>query len=310
MEHNNGVCNNCNLNTCEKYCALKAGQLLANYIYTVDVAKSNIGDIRSSSKPNEESYIVTGMQLEGKKYTTDLLSTLNVSMEMSQKFNRFFDKSPLQLIKMYFATLGSSYDDYKKIILDKYKGIVNNTLLIIPFKPEMECDVKYEYKTGSSDFASKISSVKWSIDKETGKLNGQVIFRLDSIGFSGKSCKFAFEDYGYKFKNSGIERCMNNNDFDRKAIQVTRFGYIRPLIVKDGDNTLALDGYNIYLIKNSTMTIIATWNSNGELVETECMKSMNKSKALKYIRANLQYIEKHRNFIAPYAIVDGAEIIL
>lgn len=295
----------------EKYGVEQAGRALAQYLTHVDTVTSEIGEYREASRPGEEDLIVTGLQLEKLNEPIHMLSTLSVSLEVNGKFKNFMDKPPIQIIKQHLGSLGDDRKEYKHALMDKFKGIASNKYMVIPFKPENECEVTIEDGTViHRDIPSKIASVMWSMDRTTNMFQGKIITKLENIGKASKTYRLTLDSYGTSFKIASIERCMKSSDIDRATVSMTRFGIIKPTVISDGSISLAIDGSNLYLLMNNEVIIIGKWSDSGELQETPVALSLSKHKAYKHLKHNLSYIEKHRRFIAPYGLVESSEIQL
>ena len=295
----------------ERYGVEQAGKALAQFLTHVDTVMSNIGEYRPAYKPGEPELIVTGLQLEHVDSPIHMLSNLNVSLEVNSKFTSFMDKPPIQIIKLYLGTLGADQQEYKQALMDKFKGIVSNKYMIIPFKPSIDCELTIEDGvTTHRDVATKISSVMWSMSKETGKFQAKVIARLENVGKASKTYRIPIEEYGTSFKMASIERCMKTSDIDRATVSMTRFGIIKPTVISDGNISIAIDCVHLYLLMNNEVIIIGKWEDNGELRETPIATSLGKHKAYKHLKHNLNYIEKHRRFIAPYGLLEASEVQL
>ncbi len=298
------------LKSSDKYDILRAGGALAHFLASVDTVTSEIGEYKKATRIGGQDYIVTGLQITHKASPVNILSDLNNNLEVSNKFTTFMGKPAIQILKAYLATLGDDKEEYKTAVFNKFKGITGNKNLITPFKPTDECVVAVGEGKSSKDETAEISSVLWGMDKETGKFQARVLAKVENAGVLSKTYKIPLTEYGTAFKISGIERCMKVSNIDRRTVTMTRFGFIKPVVIKDGNIALAIDGSHLYVVMNGIPTIIGNWNDNGELIETAVAKSLNKHKAYKHLKNNLGYIERHIRFIAPYGLTEPVEIQL
>lgn len=290
----------------DKYTIVKAGEALAKFLTHLDTIQSEIGEYKKSHKPGSPDYIVTGMQITTAGSPVSILSNLDTNLEVSSKFTGYNDKPAIQVLKAYLETLDGTSKQYKTAVLDKFKGINNNTQIIVPFRIKDECIVV----VGEEELPAHITSIIWSTNKETGKFQSNILAKVENAGILSKSYKIPLADYGNKFKVSDIERCMKISNIDRRTVTMDRFGFIKPVVIKDGSVTIAVDGSSLYLISNGVATIIGKWDVNGTMIETDMAKSIAKSKAYKLFKNNLGYIGKNIRYMAPYGLTEEVEIKL
>lgn len=298
------------LDKCERYGSKEAGMVLAHFLSTIDTMRSDIGGYRNGTRHNDKPLLVTGMQVKHLDSPVHILSGIDTSIEVSGKFNRYLGKTPMILLREYLATLEGK-QEYVKAVTRKLKEISGNTQLIVPFKPKEQCLISLsdEYKTYKNELAD-LEYVMWGIDKETNRFQGKIIVKLSNSKRSGGTHKINFEQYGKAFKIQSIENSLKRSRINRESVEMTRFGYVKPLLVKDKNIELALDGVNIYLITNDGAIIVGDWNSLGSTTGNQLVKSLEKHSAYKYIQKNLEFIEKHKRFIAPFGLVETNEIQL
>lgn len=311
------VNNKTNMNKLIKYSDVLAGESLYKFITHIDTVKSSIGEYRKANNIGTGSLIVTGVQLENLDNPINLLSDTSVNLEVNGKFNNFMDKPPIQLLKMYMNTLVSLQgDSHNQAVLNKFKRIIASKDIVIPFKPGADCTFTVKKDDiEHNNITSVIKSVIWTTDKESTKLIGYITSFAVGIGAFTKTYRIPLEEYGASFKILSIERGLKKGNVNRDIIKVTRFGFISPIEIIDGNIRLVIDGSNVFIIEDNQAYLIARWRrindlGESELVETDMAKSLEKTKAYKHLKANIEYIEKHRRFIAPYGIVDTNKINL
>ncbi|MCL4417392.1 MAG: hypothetical protein M1365_11960 [Actinobacteria bacterium] len=288
-----------------KYCIESAGEALNHFINNIDVVESDIGNYRNSSRESGINMVVISTQTLVLYFVAHLLSTLDVGLEVNSQFNEFMGKTPVQILKGYLNKNNEGCSD----TLEKLKGIISNKHVLVPFKPDTECIISIESSNIKSK-AIKISSVIWKMDRETNKFQGKILIYVKSIGKNSGVYKLPFEEYGKSFKIESIERSIKNSNIDRESVKFNRFGIINPLVINDGRNEIALDCCNLYIILNNSVNIIGKWGINGTINETDEAISLHKTKAYKYLKTNLDYIEKHKRFIAPFGLVESNKIRL
>jgi len=307
IEANVGICANCKeLEGCNKYCILHAGKALYEFINRVDMIETRIGECESREKNGPQDLIVSGHQLFDLNNPSWLLTDIKTTLDASNKFKDLYGKNPVQLINCYGDKAKLNKDDINDTI-DKIKKLNRNKLIVLPFKPHTQCNVDIDTETDKQRKKDcKITFLKWTTDKETYKLNCEICFNIPGA-FGQTTYKLPITDYITKFRISQIDMQAKSKDHDDSLIQMTQSGIIQPIAIKNGHETLAVDGTYVYLTSNSDTRIIGYWNEKDELLIDS--KLVN-SKMLNKIKNNKNYIANHKRYIAPYMLFPSTEIIL
>lgn len=298
------------LDNCITYGELEAGKALANFISSIDTVTSDIGEYRKGLRHKEPTLIVTGLRVDYLGTPIHILSSLDTDLDIREKFKQFMGKPPVQLLNGYFNNSSEHSDEYKKAVLAKFRSLVNNKQLVVPFKPTEECIVTVGNEKKYSNLDTKILSVLWGMDKETKKFDGKILVNIDNIGNKSRVYKLPLETYGDKFKIASIERSMRTSSMDRRTVSMTCFGFAKPVIIKDKNISLAVDGSNLYMILNNKVIILGSWGGRDGLMDSEVAKTLKSHDAYKHLKNNIDYIEKHRRFMAPYGLTAPVEIIV
>lgn len=289
---------------CNKYCALQAGTNLVNFINGVDIIETQIGDLREDSRTKKLGLIVSGHIIESVGAPTYILSDLSTSIDISGKFISYKDMTPLQILKSYLDSLDAS-TELKENTIKTFKLFNSNRLLPLPIKPGSECEVVYTDHNGKKATTNtKVTSVRWGSDKQTGKLSCYIHCIVDKGIFesNNRTVKVPITEYGENIKLPQLERTLKSSETDRDLIKMNPVGFIKPIVVTDNKFTLALDNQHLYRITDANAFIIGNWK-NGKIVDFQGgMEPIQKSKAYKKIHNGINYVEKHKRFIVPYGL--------
>lgn len=306
------VCSECiGVDKCNKYCRLNAGLNIVNFIKSVDVVDTQIGELRPARGSVKNSLIVTGHLLDSGGAPTYIMSDANNGIDISGKFKNYDNATPQQLLKQYIDTLDLS-KEVKENSIKTFRKFNSNQLLPIPLKVGAECEVNYSSKNRNETIKTKINSIIWNIDKETGKLACNITCPAEKGVFESdrRMIKIPITEYGTKIKLPQLERVLTASSIDRDLIKMSPVGFIKPVVVEDGKNTLAIDGQHLYKVTDDGVIIIGTWK-NGKMTSLQGgIEPVQRTKAYKKIHGGIKYVEKHIRFIAPYGLFEANHIVL
>lgn len=310
-----GVCGvkSCNkVAECNGHCMYSYGHALVRFLTGADAVETLIGDFRVSKSNGGEQMIVSGIQVEGDTSPSHIMSPLSVSLDIGNKFKTIDNKNVLQILNEYLDKHPGKYNEnHIAAIKDRLKKIQTNRVIIVPIKPKMGCEIRLLDDGKIKTNETTIEFIKWCNNIQTGKFEGTAITYVGEYDGVMKRQKISLEDYGDALRLTQIERSIRCTKLDRKCIKMTRFGYIKPLVVVGGAKTLAIDGTYLYLIDGEKVTLIGYWDQDKikECADLDS-RGIKKLDAYTYIMDNLEYIEKHRRFIAPYGITESNTITL
>lgn len=301
-------CTNCTgTDKCNKYCALQAGTNLVDFINGVDIIETQIGELREDSRTKKLGLIVSGHIIETSGAPTYVLSDLSTSIDISGKFISYKHLAPQQILRTYLDSLDIS-SEAKENTLKTFKLFNSNRLLPLPIKPGAECEIVYSDNTGKkTTISTKVSSVRWGSDKQTGKLNCFIHCIVDKGIFENNTrvVKIPIVEYGENIKLPQLERTLKSSEMDRDLIKMNSVGFIKPIVVTDDKFSLGVDNQHLYRITDTSVFIIGNWK-NGKLVDFQGgTEPIQKSKAYKKIHNGMNYIEKHKRFIVPYGLFES-----
>lgn len=291
---------NCpNYAKCIKHCEENAGYALYEFLTNVDVVETQIGDFRSGK-------IVSGIMLENLSNPAYILSPLETSLSYPSKFLSVFGKAPLQILKVY--TNKHCELEEQNALKAKLKGIISNKYMVIPIKPRTQCKVMTNSEEKNKFTELNLEYVKWHNDPNTMKFECELISEPQEAFGAQRRLKVKLTDYGKKFMISSIEGSLRPCKINRNSIQITDFGFIRPVIFKDKKNTLAIDGTYLYRVTSTHVEIAGVWGIGDSILEAPEMKDLHKSQAYKELMENINYISKHKRFLVPYGFTEASVI--
>lgn len=292
------TCNNCKgLDNCSKACIYHSGKALVNFITGVDMIETRIGEFSSRTIGGVQDLVVSGHQLWELDHPSWLMTDINTILDVSDKFRTAFDKNAFQIASEYCKFIKMTNEEIRDIT-EKIKCINKNKMLVLPFKPHTRCNIDYELDGKQlKNKESEIHSIKWRTDKETHKLDCDVNF-LD--GETNKIIKINIKEYLRKFRLNKMDNHSKVAKTDIKMIEFTDYGIIKPIVVDDGKNKLALDGTYLYYKELDDLHIVGYWDNRDNLVFSDNIKC----KAITKIKDNMNLIRNHKRYIAPYLLYE------
>ena len=306
MEHNRPACSSCSgLNNCTKYCPIRVGENIVNFVNNLDCMETSIGEFRedTAGKPGNKSLVVNGIMVEKGSTPINLMIRIEYSgTAIQSKMIDFLGMTPAQCLKTY-TTYCKLNDQVQRKALKDFQRFNSNKIIPTPFKPGADIEVNHIGFDGKpKTVTTNANLTKWMIDKETGRLTGVIIARVGKTEDGSDYVKPKLSEYGINWFLPNIERNLKTSEITREAVRMNDIGLILPLEVSYGDVTLAVDSQHLYLNKNGYDYIIGTWGPNGMVENKEYTSSIDSNKAYKKMKSFMKYIEKHRRFIIPYGL--------
>ena len=103
---------------------------------------------------------------------------------------------------------------------------------------------------------------------------------------------------------SDIIKSIHNNNIDSSLIAMSRFGYVKPLVIEFGKGTkLIIDNAFMYLAEGNRIKIIAYWDK-GKLVGGGKYEDTVGSGMFKKLSKSMTFISQHRRFMAPFGLAE------
>ncbi len=268
------------------------GYALAQLLRCVDTVESHIGDIGKRISDGDRELVVSGVTINQKKEYCDLLSDASISIDRTNKFNRAFGKTALELLREY--TIESKCIDRDDLI-SKLKGVEKNKYLIEPIKPGTEVIIQHDNRT----LRTRVDTNKWYSCKETNRLECMLI--SDKVPeLLNKRVTVGLEDYGKRIMSVDVEREFGK--LNRNIISMTKFGIIKPIALQNKKDVTIIDNQYVYRVDEDKAIIRVGWTI-GILAGMD--KSRDKLGGLyKVLEVYMRYIGNHKKYIAPYGLME------
>lgn len=162
-----------------------------------------------------------------------------------------------------------------------------------------------EIESNGIERSVDIEKVSWEINKTTGQLECSIL--TDVIeGTGGKRVRASIEEYGETMLLGVIENTImpTTGAEKRKFIQISRFGYIKPIqMTLKNKAHIIIDNNYMYEIMPEGVKVIGFWDTKNRLTLLNGVPK-DKIDKNKELVDSLGYIAQHRRFIAPYKLVE------
>lgn len=303
------VCS-CGKENCNGVCNYAVGKRLSAFIREVDTVGTKIGDV--DNKNSRDSLIVIGTNVysDGSQ-STILKKAADISIPIEDRFSNYNGKNARALLREYVTISGIA--DGNELI-NKLRDIEDNKLMLVPLKTKQICDVKHtrisrreEVNGTKIDCRTSIESIKWSIVGSTEKLQCYLTVSMVDPD-TNKKLKFNLTDYCSAFNLVDMERLNVKSKLVGKLIEMTKFGFIKPIQIDKGNTTIIIDNCSVYMRgkDEDELRIIGSWGNHG----IEYDERIKDEKINKALAANEDYIGKHRRWIAPYGLHETNKLVL
>ena len=286
-----------------RYSVVHAGKALDDFLKRVTVTETRIGEYDYMDKNGGKTpdIICSGHILADHSDVSWIFTSIDTSLDANPKFKRAFDKNAVQILKSYYSEIDES-DSSSEEAIDKLNKINKNKMLIIPFKPGINCTVDVELEEHKFTRDMQIEMIKWATDKNTAKLKCSILFKNPHV-LGGKVYTLPIVEYLNKFRILNISMQGKASKSDTDIIKITDCGIFKPIQFNCGDSSVAIDGTYVYSITKGTTTIIGEWRNDDLIIETPL-----KNKAYKKLIQKKDTIMAHRRYMAPYNLFDAVEI--
>ena len=309
--------------TIAKVSSVHVGRALTNFMNSIDVSETRIGEISEQSgfgdSGSGEKYIYSGHFLQtGNSGLTWLLTAADMTkMVIRTKFRPALGKTPDECINDYFKWCEESAEKGYEV-LDRIEGgtdrldkdtvtsmihkLNKNKMVIIPFKYDnINAVVNVEAEGVSTKRNMVIKGIKWRTDLENGELLCEALLEHKSIGSIGKSRVINIADYGEVLNIEAVTLASSGSKVKlSNAIEYDQAGYVKPIELTNGITSIIIDGTFVYYRNNSGTFVIGEWIGN-ELK----MKYINQEdKLFKKLESYIKVASLHKRIIAPYLLVN------
>lgn len=291
-----------NIENLRKYSTLECGKVICSFMLQLETIKSNIGEYKRSLDGLKYRYVVSGLTVHSDESPVDILSSIDLGIDAAEKF-KVYGKTPLALMTDYIDTCGESGLRFKQKLVNKYTNIVKNKEMIQPFKIGSSCILMKDKKQVNAD----ITGLKWC--HKNSKLGAYVLVKekvekVEKSATKPVTQEIPFEEYTKTFKLQDMNLSLKQSELNSKIIQMTQFGFVKPIEVVDDEIAIVIDGCNCYITKHGDIYIAGKWNNGTIEIDSSVVDEVSKTKAYEYIKKYEKLIAKHTKYIAPYKITD------
>lgn len=300
------VCRQCSgEKKCTKMCDVHTCKALINYLKSVDISETHIGEFSSRTRGGKQDLIVSGHQVYGLTLEVgSILTDISTVLDATRKFQNNSGRTVVQMLNASKDELGLTLEDAKYYV-DFISRINSNKVVIVPFKPETHCIVSTP-KGYQSETDGIITNIAWRTNKETHKLEATVRFKQSKGTEMEPSIVYKMSEYMDMFKIKSLNSADKGEKIDTSLIQMTDYGIIKPIEIQYKNSSIAIDNTYIYYTVDSITKIIGGWNPSGDLVIVDNVKGKHMTK----IKENMSLIKSHRKYIAPYTLYEVNTISL
>ena len=292
-------CDNCGgFSKCTNACYMHLGKALVDFITGIDVVETRIGEFSSTKMGGKLDLIVSGHQLYNDGESGWILTDISTTIDSSDKFKSAYEMNVFQIATKYLERTEKTPEE-KDEILNKIRQINKNKLFIVPFKPNTMCIIEYnDGHTVVNRVDAQIHSIRWSNNKENHKFDITVLFEVENM--PSKIQKHNISTYLDKFSLAQIDMQTRTPKINTKIISIDNNGIIKPIIFKQDNIQIAVDGSYVYQINPQGISIIGVWGTGDKLY----MNNSIKLKAIEKLKDNETFIKCHRKYIAPYMLYE------
>ena len=309
-------CENCiGLESCLKYCDIRVGENIVNFVNGIDSVESKIGEIHSgkdfggfSDIKATDIFMTTGITLHKNYSPTNVITKAPTNgMVVQGKLGNCDGKSPIQLLKKYTSYCKLPAHVQNKAA-DDLKKFNSNRVIPTPFKAGTDIEVVHKGFDGkTTKTLTTVEQIKYNINT-AGALEGMILADVGRTDTGSSYAKVKLSEYGTSWFLPNLERNLKTSEITYEAIRMNNMGLIDAIEVTDGTNTIAVDSQHMYLAKKGSITIIGDWGDSGMKENPEIMGAVTKTKAYKKMKTYMRFIEKHRRFIIPYGLSEVNKI--
>lgn len=280
---------------------LHMGKALYDFANNVATTETKLGEFSSTERGGETDLIVSGHSIFTEGEPGYILTDINTTIDTSSRFKRVYNKSVMQMAKAYAEKAGIDKAE-SDVIVDKLTKINASKMLVVTLKPETECIVRLVSQDGTKyTKQGTISAVKWRTNTDNNKLECSVV--ISTSKHNGNSYIVKLVDYLKTFYIASLSQTLGQNNMKNDIVQLTNYGFIKPIVVTHENAGYAVDGTYLYKIDKNVLDIVGKWNIHGKIDTHE-----RTSKALKVITDNIDIINAHKAYMAPYLTYESNNI--
>lgn len=290
----------CGKSSCNGLCDEAIGARTIEFLNNNNILDAEIGALVPVSAGSRDYYLVIGSQF----YSLDPRVSSTKVMRDSNKVGNILKENPFKCDqfdltrKLRAYGKASNKDVYS--IIKTVTGIYDYKKVFIPVEPEKFVDLNLAGVEGApldmkpTFKKCKVASIKWAVDANS-VFKGTLTCQPEND--RSKAFHIQVEEYG---KNYTIKSLidMGNDTKLKRLIQMSKFGYIKPVVLMGKSITVMIDNTSLYKADDTGIKEIGKWTANSlsgiELINDQTIKAL----VLRY----KDYFAVHRKMIAPYTV--------
>jgi len=306
----------CECEKCKGICDKSIADRVIQMLGCVDTVSSRAGEIITSRAIGglESTMVVTGVEYTGEDMVnmskTDVMfDAYETSLPIKRVFNGVRGISVESVVKEHLKSSNAS-EMAKKRVLDMIRQIDSGKRIGIPIKLGTLCNAIVQIEGKKLKRELTIQSIKVNYNKETKEVEYLLrTEKIDTGGIDKVRPTLNLEEYGYQFTLTNIDAIDKHNVKSQFPIKMTKSGFIRPIeiVSSSREESIILDGSNIYKSNNSGTYVIGEWRD--EKIGINKNESMHPDFADE-IKRMLGTVSRHRRYIVPYLVMDTYKILI
>ena len=300
MDINLDNCRCDELNKCNRYCPIKVGRNIWNFIKNIECVDTKIGEMTHSNRGGDG--LISGHIECNKEAPIDLIFEDINGIDISGKFKAYNDRSAQWYIGKLLDYLGVTGENRDKL-MSAVKRFNSNAKMPMMLKVGSVCNVIN--KDGKKVEKCTLHMVRWAV--ANGNCSLQYIFTTDRKFIESGNSTIIVDSEEYQ------DRIFTSADnqtscLDKQLIKITNYGLVRPIEFSDGKVTIAIDSQNVYRIGSNGADVIGEWDGAKIKSVRSGLQAIKNSSAYEKMQKHIKYINAYRKYIIPYGIVDSNKI--
>ena len=192
-------CESCiGLESCTKYCDIRVGENIVNFVNGIDSVESTIGELRAGEEFDRpgETIMVIGYELaKGSNPMTVYGTPPKNGIVLQGKLADYNKMNPMQLLRKYTTYCKLPAPVQTKAIED-LKKFNSNKIIPTPFKVGSDIEVIHKgFDNKSHRTLSNADYIKWRLDG-SGELVGTILVHVGRTDTGSNYAKVKFSEYG------------------------------------------------------------------------------------------------------------------
>lgn len=292
----------CGRKGCNGLCDESIGGRIVEFINNNSnrIMDTEIGALVPVSKGSKDYFLVVGSQY----YSLDPRIGSTRIMKDSKKMESLVKENPFKRDQFDIARKIKSFGTLTKQEAYQYVKVITGFFdykkVIIPVEPDKQVDLNLASVEGSSGELKpmfkrcKVASIRWSVDLNN-VFSGMLTCQAEND--KSKAYHIRVEEYGKNYVVKSLLDISKDTKL-RSIICMSKFGYIKPIVLKGKTMSIILDNTSMYKEDENGVQEIGKWNSNSlsgmELITDNNIKNL--------LARYKEYIALHRKMIMPYTV--------